>query len=118
MAIVSLVLSDPIAITCCINFSARKVTKLMAIVSLVLSDPIAIACCINFSARKVTKFMAIVSLVLSDPIAITCQLQGKKSHQKMGKNEPVSLIGSIAITCCINFSARKTTKFMANVRFF
>ena len=42
----------------------------MAIVSLVLSDPIAITCCINFSARKVTKFMAIVSLVLIYPIVI------------------------------------------------
>ena len=49
---VSLVLSDPIAIsTCCVNFSARCL-KFMAIVSLVLSDPIAITCCVNFGAKE------------------------------------------------------------------
>ena len=33
----------------------------LAIVSLVLSDPIAVTCCVNFGARF-TKFLAIVSL--------------------------------------------------------
>ena len=62
---------DPKSITCCIKFSARC-TKFMANVSLVLSDPIAIStCCIKFSARC-THFMANVSLVLRNPIAITC----------------------------------------------
>ena len=55
MAIVSLVLSDPIYITCCINFSVKRVTKFMETVSRILSDPIAITNCINFRARKVTK---------------------------------------------------------------
>ena len=56
LAIVSLVLSDPIAVTCCVNFGARF-TKFLAFVSLVLSDPIAIKCCVNFGARF-TKFLA------------------------------------------------------------
>ena len=78
MANVSLVLSDPIAIsTCCVNFSARC-TKFMANVSLVLSDPIAIStCCVNFSARC-TKFMANVSQVLRDHVASTLVLDVQK----------------------------------------
>ena len=68
-AIGSLVLSEPIAITCCVNFGARFI-KFLAIVSLALSNPIAVTCC-NFGVRF-TQFLAIVNLVLSDPIAVTC----------------------------------------------
>ena len=53
----SLYLIDPIAITCCVNFGARKFTKFMAKYEPVFVDPIAITSCINFGARKFTKFM-------------------------------------------------------------
>ena len=49
-AIGSLVLSEPIAITCCVNFGARFI-KFLAIVSLALNNPIAVTCCVNFGVR-------------------------------------------------------------------
>ena len=66
-----------------VNFSARCIAKFMAStnVSLVLSDPIAIStCCVNFSARC-TKFMANVSQVLRDHVASTLVLDVQKLWQ-------------------------------------
>ena len=79
--------------------------------------PIAITCCINFSARKVTKKCAIWACIEISYwpnnylLHIASTLVLEKSPKNV-QNEPVSrfLIDPIATTHCINFSAIEFTK--------